>query len=948
VKCGPYGLRSRLGEGASGTVWRALSPDGREVALKLLHPRTPEHLERFRREARLLAGLGELEGFVPLLDSGEAPEGAYLVMPLITGGTLRDRLARGPLPPGEVVSLARSLAGALARAHALGIVHRDLKPENVLFTASGTALVADLGLAKHFTTDTPGASRSVVLSRTGELRGTVGYGALEQMIDASSAGPAADVFAVGAILYECLVGSPAFQGASMLAVLERLESGVWDARALDRSGASRGLARVVRRALSRDPGARFADGAALLAALEAAEREPGSRRLGVVAILVAGSAVAAVALLGPWRSRPEEPRASPPPPPPESSRPRTFPAACGGFLRSEHGRLVLAALSGEYAWTTAEPFLALAFSPDGKRILSGHGQWQDGKPALAGFAMDTSVKLWDASSGEELLRLPGHAAGSTAVAFTPDGRRAVTAGGDGFVRTWDLATGQALAAFDARCGPILAAALSSDGARVVAGGTDGTLRLVDLGSGEQRSQEAHRGGTLAVAFSGDGTRAISGGADGLVRVWEVGAILRGARDREDLEVASLAGHKGAVTTVALSGDGTRALSGGADASVRVWDVAKGTGDVLAGHKAEVRRVAFFPGDRRAVSASADRTLLVWDLERRSRVRALEGHGARIDALAVSPDGGRIASAGGDLVLRLHDPASGREVARAELEPSTRIALSPDGKRALTAGADGVVRLRDAATWRAIHVLRGHVGEVHAVAFSPDARSGASAGLDGVIRLWDLDSGRLAAELGGHGGGVHTLAFTPDGTRLVSGGDNAHLDVWDLATREATALPGHTAGIYQLAITRDGRRLVSGSMDRSIKVWDLTAMKLLRSIDEAHSAVVICVTLSGDGARILSGGFDGFARIFDLETGRKLHDLESGGGFAMGVAFLPDGRAITSSYTGVIRLWGEDGALADALSLASSGDWAPSVVVRPGGREVVVGTARGVALGFESR
>src|SRR5205823_1073109 len=113
-----------------------------------------------------------------------------LVMPFLRGGTLRDRLARGPLPVEETVALAIALATALGRAHEGGIVHRDLKPENVLFqeddaaTSRARPLVADLGLAKHFSSDAPGASRSVSLSRGGEMRGTVGYMAPEQMASA--------------------------------------------------------------------------------------------------------------------------------------------------------------------------------------------------------------------------------------------------------------------------------------------------------------------------------------------------------------------------------------------------------------------------------------------------------------------------------------------------------------------------------------------------------------------------------------------------------------------------------------------------------------------------------------------------------------------------------------------------------------------------------------------
>ncbi|HZU98392.1 MAG TPA: serine/threonine-protein kinase, partial [Planctomycetota bacterium] len=200
---GPYAVVAEIGQGGGGFVLRGRGPRGEDVAIKVLKSGNPEALARFRREARLQAGLGEKEGFVPLLDGGDAPS-PFLVMPFLAGGTLRDRLHRGPLSIEETVALGRKLAAAIGRAHALGIVHRDLKPENVLFTAKGEPLVADLGIAKHFRRDGVDGVASQSLSKTGMLRGTAGYMPAEQLRDSKEVKPPADVFALGAILYECL------------------------------------------------------------------------------------------------------------------------------------------------------------------------------------------------------------------------------------------------------------------------------------------------------------------------------------------------------------------------------------------------------------------------------------------------------------------------------------------------------------------------------------------------------------------------------------------------------------------------------------------------------------------------------------------------------------------------------------------------------------------------
>ena len=294
MKIGPYEIQGSLGRGATGTVFRARAPSGEEVAVKLLAKLDARSHARFERERRLLGTFTAREGFVPLLDSGTTPDGPYLVMPIVPGGTLRERLEKGALGIEETLALGRSLAAALARAHERGVIHRDLKPENVLFTAEGQPLVADLGLGKHFDLAAPGASQSVALSRSGEVRGTVGYMPTEQIEDARSVGPEADAFALGAILYECLAGGPAFSGGTVLELIAKVTSGKKEPLARARPDAPRWLVAVVERALATAAGDRFADGAALLEALSKKSVRPSDRRFAVlsVGLLLVGLALA--------------------------------------------------------------------------------------------------------------------------------------------------------------------------------------------------------------------------------------------------------------------------------------------------------------------------------------------------------------------------------------------------------------------------------------------------------------------------------------------------------------------------------------------------------------------------------------------------------------------------------------------------------------------------------
>jgi hypothetical protein len=295
-----------------GIVYLARDASGREVALKVLSATSDRARSRFERERRLLATFTLADGFVPLLDAGETDRLPWFVMPFVDGGTLRSRLERGALPVREAISIATELARALARAHAKGVVHRDLKPENIIFTRESRPLVADLGIAKHFSDDAAGASQAVSLSRTGDLLGTAGYMAPEQTRDAKSAGPAADVFALGAILYECLAGWPAFEGATPLELLAAIDAARPKPVANVRPETPPWLAALVERALARSPASRYPDAGSLHAALEAAGRAPAGRgwkRAGAVSlglVVASGLALAAHGLA----PRPTPPRAT--------------------------------------------------------------------------------------------------------------------------------------------------------------------------------------------------------------------------------------------------------------------------------------------------------------------------------------------------------------------------------------------------------------------------------------------------------------------------------------------------------------------------------------------------------------------------------------------------------------------------------------------------------------
>ena len=372
---GQYRILGELGRGGAGAVYRAAHASGALVALKQLHERGPAALARFEREAGLMAQLQGTPGVVPLLDAGASPRGPFFTMPLFPGGDLEARLRRGPLPLAEAERLARELAQALAWIHRAGLVHRDLKPSNVLFDEAGGAWVADLGLAKL-----RGAEDG--LSKTNETRGTPGYMAPEQFADAKRAGPAADVFAWGAIVYRALTGAEAFAGATTLERAAATAKSSPAAPVALRPEVPPALSALVLHALAKEPGQRPRDGQALLEGLERCRaRRPAptsapSRGPGLAGALwgLGGAALGVLLALG-WSLRADSdqrlgPAGSPPSGAPapslaaEAATPSPAPAVRHGSGALLPGSVASRAAGPARAPQLAQPRLPAPTAPD--------------------------------------------------------------------------------------------------------------------------------------------------------------------------------------------------------------------------------------------------------------------------------------------------------------------------------------------------------------------------------------------------------------------------------------------------------------------------------------------------------------------------------------------------------------------------------------------------------
>ena len=297
-----YCVGRELGAGGMATVYLAhdLKYD-RDVAIKVLKPELAQSLtgERFLREIAITARLNHPH-ILALLDSGAVGNGdlLYYVMPVATGQSLRDRLTtKGALPEAEALRVASDVTEALVHAHTRGVVHRDIKPDNILLS-DGHAIVLDFGIAKAIGTARESRTHDATLTSAGTSLGTPAYMAPEQAAGEDDVDHRADLYAVGAVIYEMLSGAPAFTGTFQQILVAK---NARDAPALATRGStvSSALAQLVARCLARDPAQRPATADALLAELRALmqpsanalHRQSRTTRIGAGAVLVAASVI---------------------------------------------------------------------------------------------------------------------------------------------------------------------------------------------------------------------------------------------------------------------------------------------------------------------------------------------------------------------------------------------------------------------------------------------------------------------------------------------------------------------------------------------------------------------------------------------------------------------------------------------------------------------------------
>ncbi len=630
-----------IGRGGMGVVLEGFDPHlSRSVAIKVLNAKFQEDksaIERFCREGRAAAAVSH-EHVVQMYQVARVEEGesAFLVMQLIEGETLEDRLQKeSPLAAKEVARIGMQIAAGLSAAHDSGLVHRDIKPGNILIEKSTDRVkLTDFGLAR--------ISDELKLTKTGMLLGTALYMSPEQAIG-ETVDERSDLFSLGAVIYEMATGEPAFNSPTAVGVMKQIMDETPTPPHKLNSAIGKPTSDLIMQLLKKKPKNRPDSAGEVARVLASIVSEHGpisplqvpavassevkklskqhsmaSRTLSIGGWLIAGLALAAFIILiatgwSPWEYR---------------GTPNSEPAV---ILNNKGERDVTDRFSEVLLAGNPGSVWSIDFVNDGNTIAAGIG--------------NGSVRFWDIKKQKVVRSFNAHSGNVWNIKFHPTEDWFATAGDDSWVKLWDLET------LDVKQGwkldnTVRALAFSPLGKHLAAADRDGQLHVYDLKTGREENMIELKGTTiLGIDYSPDGKSIVAAGSDTVVRVFDADTL-------QQRQVFN--GHAGPVYSVAFATDSSLIASVGFKSDTWVWNADTGEKVMqLKGFEGDNWGVEFLgETGQHLLTGGQDGTARLWSLKTGENIATFQGHTAAVHDFALDPVGNRIATSSRDGTIRV--------------------------------------------------------------------------------------------------------------------------------------------------------------------------------------------------------------------------------------------------------------------------------------------------------
>jgi WD40 repeat protein/serine/threonine protein kinase len=998
---GDYELLEEIARGGMGVVFKARRISlNRLVAVKFILAgplASRAFVERFQTEAEA-AGRLDHPNIVPIYETGDVAGQHYLVMKLVDGGSLAEQLAAAHAPqsgeagrshaergnenedrqsnsglcvsrhrqakpdlhpgaarfkPYEAARLVSTVARAVHYAHQHGVLHRDLKPGNILLDREGEPYVTDFGLAKILENDS-----SLTLSHA--MLGTASYMAPEQAAgDAKQVTTAADVYGLGAILYELLTGRPPFAAATSIETIRQVVELSPRKPSSANPLVDRDLETICLKCLEKEPQARYGSAQALAEDLQRwlrhepilgrsasaltrlrkwARRKPALASLAGALAIVFGLGAAGV--LWQWRRAQHQ------------------------YLRSEQNLYtaeiqVASRELADHNLTAARVRLErIAQSPTQSKMLGWEwrylmGQCRSDELAMlvrhdspvwdlavspdnrwvATISEDGVVKTWDvvdrkARSWQAHAKSTDRefsAAAKCSIAFSPDSRLLATGGSDGVIHLWDQSARKVMTLSDPlkRFSFCTGLAFSHDGRQLAALDFQGQVNVwtisdgvvTDFWSRNTDLQFLARG----IAFLPDGVNLVAAAHLKSPIVWNVFAP--DSKVSRILGVASpfvISPDGQSLVAVAAGEHGLKRLTLETFQKEKTWRT----------RGARIERLALSSDNRLLAAGFKDGTITLWDMTREQEPRTLKGHDDAVTGLAFLHNDSRFVSSSADGTVRLWNASL------SELPPRMRhgfsvlaVGFSHDSRylasvaRERTEGDEAgeeqhTVKLWEVSTGSELaHRIVGGQNVAADVAFSPDDKFLAADDWGDTLRIYTVpDLREVTHEFGGDKNETGALAghcavFLPDERTLVYASANRivrHALPSAPAISEPT-IAERTNKIIRLALSPDAGVVAASSIEdggKTIAVWNVGNARVFHWVPD-HTARVGRLRFSPDGKTLASAGWDGMLGLWDVAGDFEGQLLVGHYGRIHGAAFSPDAKTLATCGEDAVRLWNLD-------------------------------------------